>query len=475
VSRLVLPSPLGVRPGWRRAVDERHDLLVVGGGIHGAGVARDAALRGLRVALIERDDWAAGTSSRSSKLLHGGLRYLREGRVSMVREALRERELHRRLAPGHVRPLRFRVPPVPPGVTPRWLVRSGIALYGLLSGRPQEARFWEGEPVYEDAALDDARFTLEVMLDARRHEALAVNFVEWLEWVRERDRIVGARARDRLSGEEGVIRAEVYVNAAGPWAGIVRGRRAGEAAPLRLTRGTHVVLDRRADDDARLFFSPVDGRVLFLLPFGAHRSLLGATDLDESAPTRDPIPLPGEVGYLREAFHRQFPEWSRWRPVSLMCGIRPLLNGRGAPSQLSREVRIDIDPTGRLISILGGKYTTYRAVAERVVDRVETILGRAPGYRPTRREPIPGPAPDGDFPARIRRAFGEEDAVRLEDVFLRRTDLGYGGEIDPSLVRWAAKLWRLRWGVGESAAEAEIEAFQTAQERRLGPLEGWSG
>ncbi len=473
MSRLAFPRPLGVRPAWRRLVGEHHDLLVVGGGIHGAGTARDAALRGLRTALIERDDWASGTSSRSSKLLHGGLRYLRDGRFGLVREALAERNLHRRIAPGRVRPLRFRVPPVPPGATPRWLVRAGIALYGALSREPGEARFWEAEPVYRDAAVDDGRFCLEVVLDARRHGAVAASFVEWLEWVREGDRIAGARVRDRLSGEEGVARAEMFVNAAGPWAGILRGARAGEDSALRLTRGTHVVLDRRADDDARLFFSPADGRVLFLLPFDASWSLLGTTDLDESVPSRDPIPLPAEITYLRDAFRRQFPEWSRWRPVGLTCGIRPLLNARGAPSTLSREVRLDVDPAGRLVSILGGKYTTYRAVAERVVDRVETGLGRTPGYRPTRREPLPAPADGTDFPARIRRAFAEEDAVRLEDVFLRRTHLGYGGEVDPALVRWAAKLWRLRWGTKESEAEAEIEAFQNGHRRRLAPLAGW--
>jgi len=474
VSRLAFPFPLGVRPDWRRAATERHDVLVVGGGIHGAGVARDAALRGLRVVVIDRGDWAVGTSSRSSKLLHGGLRYLREGRFDMVREALRERELHRRLAPGHVRPLRFVVPPVPAGATPRWLVRAGIALYGVLAGRPGEARFWEGDPVYEDAAVDDARFCLEVVRDARRHGALAVSFVEWLEWIREGDRITGARVRDRLSGEEGEIRAEVQVNAAGPWAGLVRGRKAEGDSPLRFTRGTHVVLDRRADDDARLFFSPLDGRVLFLLPHGSHRSLLGTTDLDESGPTRDPVPLPGEISYLRDAFFRQFPEWTRWRPVGVQCGIRPLLAGQGAPSKLSREERIEVDPSGRLISILGGKYTAYRVVAERVVDRVERILGREPGHRPTRREPLPGPGPVGDASARIRCAFTEEDAVCLEDVFLRRTDLGLGGEVDPSLLNWAAKLWRLRWGTGEKQAEAEIEAFQAAQERRAAPLSAWS-
>jgi glycerol-3-phosphate dehydrogenase len=472
VSRSVLPVPARPRPEWRRLTGERHELLVVGGGIHGAGVARDAALRGLRVAVIERDDWASGTSSRSSKLFHGGLRYLRRGELGMVREALRERDLHLRLAPGLVRPLGFRVPPSPPGATPRWMVRAGIALYGLLSGHPGGGRFWEGEPVYSDAVTDDARFCLEVVLDARRHGALALSYVEWLEWVRRGERIVGARVRDRLSGREGTVTAELCLNAAGPWAEIVGGWARGSTRTLRLTRGTHLVLDRRPDDDARLFFSADDGRVLFLLPYGERGSLLGTTDLDEAVPTRDPVPREEEVRYLCRAFHAQFPEWRGWRAVGFQCGIRPLLAGPGDPSDLSREERVVSDPAGGLVSILGGKYTTYRAVAERAVDRVEATLGREPAGHPTRTVPIPA-SESGDDPALIRGAFAQEDAVRLEDVFFRRSHRGHFGPVDPVLVRLAGKLWRVRWGLGERETEAEIEAFRDLENRRSAPLAFW--
>ncbi len=470
MSRLALGTALPVRPDWERLVGEHHEVLVVGGGIHGAGTARDAALRGIRTAMIERDDWASGTSSRSSKLLHGGLRYLRSGRLGLVREGLRERDLHLRLAPDLVRPLRFRVPPPPPGATPRWMVRAGIALYGALSGDFSRARFWESEPVYLDATVDDARFALEVMLDARRHGALALSYVEWLEWARERDRIVGARVRDRLSGREGIARADVFVNAAGPWASLV----AGAGAPrLRLTRGTHVVLDRRADGDARLFFARADGRALFLLPFGAGMSLLGTTDLDEDTPTREPVPREEEIRYLASAFGAQFPEWRGWRAVGLICGLRPLLDGEGPPSSLPREERIVNDPGGRVISIFGGKYTAYRAVAEEAADRVERALGRKPVEHPTRTAPLPAAAPVGDDPALVRRAFTEEDAVRLEDVFLRRSRLGHEGRVDEGLLRLGAKLWRMRWGLGEADSEAEVEAFRELQSRRLAPLAFW--
>jgi glycerol-3-phosphate dehydrogenase len=470
-----VPSPpFAERAEWRRLLDAHYDLLVVGGGIHGVGVARDAALRGLRVALIERNDWGSGSSSRSSKLIHGGLRYLRQGQFGLVREALAERELLLRLAPSLVSPLRFQVAPPLPGTTPLWQVRAGIGLYGILSGRLRSSRWWDRAPSYEDAAVEDARFCLAVMLDARRRGALALSRVEWLEWARSGNRIAGARVRDRLSGEEGWVSAGAFVNAAGPWADLLLAGR-GRASALRLTRGTHVVLDRAPGDGARLFFAPQDGRVLFLLPYGERYSLLGTTDLDEGTPTWEPLPRPEEIRYLQHAFQHQFPRWAHWRPVGVHCGLRPLLAGEGQPSDLSREERVDLDPSRSLVSILGGKYTTYRAAAERAVDLVEEALGRNPGERPTRSVPLPGFEGGDDPGERIRAAFAGEDAVRLEDVFYRRTALGHRGRVEEDLLRRAAKLWRLRWGKGEREAEAEIEAFRAQEMRRADALSSWKG
>src|SRR5262245_48325651 len=448
---LVGSSPLLSRPEWHRLLQEHHDLLVVGGGIHGAGVARDAALRGLRVAVIERGDWACGTSSRSSKLMHGGLRYLRQGSLKLVREALHERELSKSLAPGWVHPLEFRIVPPPEGHA-SLMLRAGVAVYGALAGSLRTSRFWMREPRYEDAMVDDARFCLRVILEARRHGALALSYVEWLEWVRRGDQLVAARVRDRFTGEEGVVSANTFVNATGPWADVLAGdsaRRAG--AGLRLTRGTHVVLDRRSDDAARLFFGPEDGRVLFLLPFGNKSSLLGTTDLDEPAPVEEPLATRNEIVYLREAFRTQFPEWKHWRPVGTFCGLRPLLAAEGSPSDISREERLLVDAAGNLLSILGGKYTTYRSVAERAVDTIETWLDRIPAERPTRTEPIPDDDRDeNDLLDLVRRAFALEDAVRLEDVFLRRSRLAHQNAVEPELLKRAVHLWRLRWGKSET-------------------------
>jgi glycerol-3-phosphate dehydrogenase len=391
-----------------------------------------------------------------------------------VYEALRERERHLRLAPGLVQRVDFRVPPTPRGAVPRWQVRAGLALYDLLSGGILGSRFWEDEPVYSDAVIDDARFCLEIVLDARRRGALALSYVEWLRWKRDRDRIVGARVRDRFTGEEGWISATLFVNAGGPWADLIAPG-GGEGPRLRLSRGTHIVLDRRADSDARLFFAPQDGRPLFLLPFRNGTSLLSTTDVDDSTPIREPIPRPSEIRYLRDAFRSQFPMWAHWNPVGVQSGLRPLVAGEGPSSDLSREERLLVDPSRSLISILGGKYTTYRAVAERVVDEVERELGRTPRARPTRTTPLPAEPAAEDITTLIRRAFAEEDAVRLEDVFLRRTPFGLLGRVDGEMLRRAARLWRLRWGKGEAESEAETEAFLRLQERRSAPLVAWKG
>ncbi|HYV51536.1 MAG TPA: glycerol-3-phosphate dehydrogenase/oxidase [Dongiaceae bacterium] len=471
---LAARTPLLSRPEWHRLLQEHHEVLVVGGGIHGAGVARDAALRGLRVALIERGDWASGTSSRSSKLMHGGLRYLRQGSVKLVREALRERELAKSLAGSWVHPLEFRIVPAPGrAVSP--ILRAGVALYGALGGSMRTSRFWTREPRYEDAMVDDARFCLRVAMEARRHGALALSYVEWLEWVRRGDQLVAARVRDRFTGEEGIISASTFVNATGPWADMVAGESARRSGThLRLTRGTHVVLDRRADDEARLFFATEDGRVLFLLPFGSKASLLGTTDLDEPAPVEEPLATRHEIVYLREAFRTQFPEWKHWRPVGTFCGLRPLLSAEGAPSNVSREERLLDDPSGNLLSILGGKYTTYRSVAERAVDRIETWLDRVPDERPTRTEPILEDERDeNDTLDLVRRAFTLEDAVRLEDVFLRRTRLAHLNAVEPELLKRAVHLWRLRWGKTEAEGEEEKEAFLELAARRVAPLAYW--
>lgn len=466
---IVFDLPLPPRSAWRDITRRRFDVLVVGGGIHGAGVARDAALRGFATALIERGDWASGTSSRSSKLMHGGLRYLQYGAFGLVRESLVERDRHLRLAPGGVHRLRFRVEA--PGAAASLKMRAGIAVYDLFTGGRSRGRVFAKQASYDDARMDDARFCLAVVDDARRNGAATLPYVRWLDWLRSGDAVAGARVRDRFSGEEAEVHASVCVNAAGPWAGEVGGCVSGETPGLRLTRGSHVVLDR-SPGEARLFFSPEDGRVLFLMPFDGETGLLGTTDLDASGPDGEPVPTLEEVAYLRRAFDAAFPRWSGWRAVGVQCGLRPLVEGSGAPSAVSREERIVEDPVSGVVSILGGKYTTYRAVAEDVVDRIARRLRGRTGERPTRvrRLPVPPPAPDAV--AALRRAFLSEDAVRLDDALLRRTSLGHRDAWTDSLGA-AVEAMRRAHALPERAAQAERERFCALQTRRLAPLAAW--
>ena len=400
------------------------DVLVVGGGINGAGITRDAAMRGLRVALVERGDLASGTSSRSSKLIHGGLRYLEQGDVRLVLEAVRERERLQRLAPHLVRPQEFVFPLYRGGPLGPLKLAAGLWAYDLLAG------FWnvrwhrmlspkavaEAEPAllrdglcgagqYWDCRTDDARLVLETALSAAAEGALIVSYAEVAGFVKEGGRIVGARVVDRLGRGEVAARARVVVNAAGPWVDRVVALDAPETPPrLRLTKGVHVVVPHeRVGNRAAVVLSAVaDRRVMFVIPWGAH-TLVGTTDTDHpDGPDVPPAVEPSDVAYLLDTVNHYFPA-ARLAPgdvVSAFAGLRPLIAPRGkatmSPSAVSREEEVFSSASG-LISIAGGKLTTYRLVAKTVVDRVVDAL-RAAGDRRrfprsrTGEVPLPGGA-----------------------------------------------------------------------------------
>src|SRR5207253_319807 len=353
-------APRGPAPGG-----EALDVLVVGGGINGAGIARDAAMRGLRVALVERGDLASGTSSRSSKLIHGGLRYLEQGDVRLVLEAVRERERLQRLAPHLVRPQEFVFPLYRGGPLGPLKLAVGLWAYDLLAG------FWnvrrhrmlspkavaEAEPAllrdglcgagqYWDCRTDDARLVLETALSAAAEGALIVSYAEVAGFVKEGGRIAGARVVDRLGGGEVIARARVVVNAAGPWVDRVAALDAPETPPrLRLTKGVHVVVPReRVGNRAAIVLSAVaDRRVMFVIPWGAH-TLVGTTDTDHlCGPDVPPAVEPSDVAYLLDTVNHYFPA-ARLVPadvVGAFAGLRPLVAPRGkatmSPSAVSRE------------------------------------------------------------------------------------------------------------------------------------------
>ena len=390
------------------------DLLVVGGGITGAGIARDAALRGLAVALVERDDFASGTSSRSSRLVHGGVRYLEHGHLHLVFESSAERRRLLRLAPHLVRPLRFVWPVYRGARVPRWKLAAGLTLYdllalfrnvaphrlldasGVLAEEPSlEPASLVGGAAYYDAATNDARLTLANALGAVESGAVVLNHAEVRALAREGGRISGAAVLDRLTGREIGVRARVVVNAAGPWSDAVR-RLAEPAAGAGLhgTKGVHVSVPReRIGNRAALtLLSPIDGRVMFVLPAGAH-AIVGTTDTETDASPDDVRATSADVDYLLRSANAFFPEarLARGDVVAAWAGVRPLVASQygAGPTAASREHALARGPSG-LLSITGGKLTTYRVMAAEVVDAVVRELGRTPGAAPTAGAPLPG-------------------------------------------------------------------------------------
>jgi glycerol-3-phosphate dehydrogenase len=395
------------------------DILVIGGGITGAGVARDAAMRGLRTVLVEQNDLGSGTSSRSSRLIHGGLRYLETGDFRLVLEANRERRVLLRIAPHLVWPLPFVFPLHRGDRISLWRLAAGMWLYDLLSlfrnvrthRMLGKRALLEAEPMlrergliggarFYDAQCDDARLVLATARSAIYHGALVANYAAVCALERTAGRVVGALVEDQLSGERIVIRASVVVNATGPWSDRVRRLEDGGAAPmLQPTKGVHIVVDRSRLDhrDAIVFTSPIDGRILFILPWG-DLSYIGTTDTDTSDPPDRPGISRNDMVYLLRSANARFPN-ARLGLDDIRAawvGLRPLLaNGaRLSESSRSREHAI-VQGSGGMISVVGGKLTTYRSMAREVVDRaVRELRFRDGRSRPTEsrtdEEPLPG-------------------------------------------------------------------------------------
>jgi len=390
------------------------DVLVVGGGIYGAWTAYDAALRGLSVALVERDDWAAGTSSASSKLIHGGLRYLEHYDFALVRDALVERRRLHRMAPHLVRPLEF-VMPVWKGPRASMLMLSaGLTLYDLLGGRDQPVpwhRRWSAKSLlqrfpyvdperllggfsYGDCQEDDARMTLVVVAAAQGAGAIVANRLDAESLLEEDGAVAGARVHDRLTGERFALRARVTVNAAGPWAPQLL----GAAAPkVKRVKGIHIVVPAIPGCDAAFLLTAKDGRVFFVIPWYG-RTLIGTTeheidDPDRAAPTDD------EVRYLLAGAHNGLPglTWSLDDVLARFAGVRTLqAEDAENLAAVTREFTV-VEPRRGVVMPLGGKFTTARCDAVEIVDHVERQLGRAHVPSRTARQPLPG-APLTDEP-----------------------------------------------------------------------------
>jgi glycerol-3-phosphate dehydrogenase len=373
------------------------DLLVIGGGITGAGIARDAAMRGLRVALVEQGDFAGGTSSKTSKLIHGGLRYLEQGRLRLVWESLRERHLLRTIAPSVVLPLSLMLPVYEGDARSAATIRLGLLLYDLLAaGRglllhqmltahrarvvepALEAEGLRAAGTYADCTMNDARLCLLNVLQAGSFGAVCGNYVRVPALLKAGGRIAGAAAEDLLTGRTVEVRATVVVNAAGPWGDEIRqfsDRRA--AARLSPTKGIHLIVPR-VSRHALFVQARSDRRMLFVLPWEHEYSLIGTTETPLRGRVEALRAEADEVAYLLEEIHRVLPgrHVAEDDVVATFAGARPLLGHRGASHEASREHRIEEDGAG-LLSVLGGKFTTYRLIAQQAVDRVVARVGRA--------------------------------------------------------------------------------------------------
>ena len=389
---------------FRNLADENFDLLVIGGGITGASVFRDAALRGMKVALVEAKDFASATSGRSSKLIHGGLRYIKNLGLGLAWESCHERNLHVRLNKRLVRPLPFLVPLYRKRGESRRLMRLGMLLYEALSGFNNHRfhRFLSREEtlslapalpaheltggcLYYDAVINDSRWTMEVLKDGVAHSGVAVNYAPVTELLNQNMRTTGARVYDELSGTHYDVRARVVVSATGIFSDQIR-RLDGDrtSKPQRLSKGTHLVF---AEADVPLsttivFSSPLDGRSLFL---AKHEEcfLYGTSDHWEEANPNLPIPARTDVDYLLSSLNRFMPEaqLDRSKVQFVYSGFRPLFaNGDQMDSaSVTRADHIEVSASG-LVSVVGGKLTTARVTAERVLDRVIKLIGRDPSW-----------------------------------------------------------------------------------------------
>ncbi|MGI8878239.1 MAG: glycerol-3-phosphate dehydrogenase/oxidase [Candidatus Limnocylindria bacterium] len=520
-----------------------HDALVVGGGIIGAGIARDLAGRGCSVALVERSDLASGTSSRPTRLIHGGLRYLEMFDFALVRADMREREILLRSAPHLVRPLAFLIPLYEEGFIFRQKLRVGMRLYDALSfDKSLPKRRWlsasevaEIEPSIRREGLRGAwrffdaqvsfveRLVLENALAAAADGAVVLTHAPALRFLRERDRVIGAVVRDDLDGSEHEVRARIVVNATGPWLDRTgAGLRPGGTPLLRLTKGTHVVTPP-ATAQAHVLYARSDGRLFFVIPW-AGQTLIGTTDTDYAGDPAEAAASESDVGYLLAEARRAFPTAAFDRVNYTYAGVRALVREEGVKEgDVSRKHglydHLRRDGIAGVVSVVGGKITGYRLIAEELADHVTRTLGaRVRGT--TADAPLPGAGADvpgivsraeslgvaraggehlarlygacagavldlvdadrslaatvcehaPDIAAQLRHAVQAEWAVTLGDALLRRTTLGLAACQALHCLEHAAQLV----GQAHGWSDAERDRQQSAYRAELAPMRAFS-
>jgi len=497
-------------------VSRTFDILVIGGGINGCGIARDAAGRGYSVLLAEMDDLASGTSSASTKLIHGGLRYLEHYEFRLVREALTEREILWNMAPHVIWPLRF-VLPHHAGLRPKWLLRMGLFLYDYIGGRkklpPAKTlnlrRDPAGKPLrssyttafeYSDCWADDARL---VVLNARDAADKGAD-------IRVHTKVTSARRNgdmwlvdlvDLDKGTSETVSARILVNAAGPWVDKTLGTIAGHESGhnVRLVKGSHIVVERLFDDARSYIFQNSDGRVIFAIPYENQFTLIGTTDMDYDGDPSDVAITSAEIGYLCTSVSEYFAQpVERSKIVWAYAGVRPLYDdGASSAQEATRDYvlkREGKDGEAPLLSIFGGKLTTFRRLAEEALEDIAEAIGEM-GAPWTAGSELPG----GDFlaeafeaelsqlkadypfltPAHARRLF-HHYGTTARDILgnaTKLTDLGenFGADLTAREVdylvayEWARDsddiLWR-RTKLGLRVSKPDIKALEAYLERQ---------
>jgi len=518
-------DPSQVRAAAIARLDEPWDILVIGGGITGAAILFEAARRGLRALLLERSDFASGASSRSSKLVHGGLRYLKEGKFALTRESVHERQALLRDAPGLVDPIRFLMLHYPGSTPSARTLGLGLALYDLFAGQRAHRAVDSAEALllapniesagllgaheYLDATTDDARLVLRLIQEARAAGAIALNYLDARELLERDGRVVGVRALDTIGGSTVELRARVVINAGGAAADALRSA-LGAAARLRPLRGSHLILPdwRLPLAEAIAFSHPRDRRPVFAYPW-LGVTLVGTTDVDHRSELRsEPAISEEEALYLLEALAYQFPRSAieRTDVVATFAGVRPVIHsGRADPSKESRDHALWKERG--LLTVTGGKLTTFRPMALAALRAVageldafdlaprptfvRCALPHAPHLSqaqrlrlagsygseaqalldttlPSDRESVDGTA---TLWAEVRWAARHESVEHLDDLLLRRTRLGL---IAPTCDRrWSARLrsicmQELRWD--DARFEREAHAYRALHAAYYGAL-----
>jgi glycerol-3-phosphate dehydrogenase len=483
------------------------DLLVIGGGITGAGIARDAAIRGLKVALVEARDFASGTSSRSTKLVHGGLRYLAQGDVGLVREAASERAALRRIAP-HLAQMKLMLIPSKTRLG-LFKLRTALSTFERLGKVPREERFeilnasrlqsaepslrvkgLAGAARYPEFVTDDARLVIANIRSAVEAGAVCVNYTSAVRFLTKAERVSGVEVVETLGGRRRAhIKAGLVVNAAGPWVDAVRAIEGSGEAKLQLTKGIHLVFAAaRVPCRHTILMIAADKRGVFAVPRGEF-TYVGTTDTFYPQADYWPEIDPGDVGYLLETVNRAFDiaPIADEEIVAAWAGLRPLVAAKGkSPSEISRKEEI-LESRSGLISIAGGKLTAYRKMAERVVDLALIRLTRRRLMARTAEAPLPGgdlsDSPDALVVNLVARGIDHPAAERLVRLYGSEAEaiVAAGGDIAAE-ARFAVEhegaamledYWARRSARAWFSEDAGIGALAPAA-RAMAPLLGWS-